>query len=89
MRKYLKEAPESVVPSDYTNTDFKPFVVGNSNPLADKINPALLKDVDLARVTPCVEFLYPSWEVLFYGNLSARKGVIEFFRDCLAGVARF
>jgi len=48
MRKYLKEAPESVVPSDYTNTDFKPFVVGNSNPLADKINPALLKDVDLA-----------------------------------------
>ena len=48
MRKYLKEAPEAVDPSDYTNTDFKPYVVGNSNPLADKINPALLKDIDLA-----------------------------------------
>jgi len=48
MRKYLKEAPEAVDPSDYTNTDFKPYVVGNSNPLGDKINPSLLKDIDLA-----------------------------------------
>jgi hypothetical protein len=39
---------ETPKPSDYTNTDFKPFVVGNSNPLADKINPSLLDDVDEA-----------------------------------------
>ena len=48
MKKNLKEAPEKVDPSIYSNTDFKPFVVGDSNPLADKINPSLLKDVDIA-----------------------------------------
>lgn len=48
MNKDIKEAPEKVDPSIYTNTDFKPFVVGDSNPLADKINPSLLKDIDIA-----------------------------------------
>jgi len=48
MRRDLPEAPEKVDPSLYTSTDFKPYVVGNSNPLADKINPSLLKDVDAA-----------------------------------------
>ena len=48
MNKDIKEAPEKVDPSIYSNTDFKPFVVGDSNPLADKINPSLLKDVDIA-----------------------------------------
>ena len=48
MRKDLPEAPEKVDPSLYTSTDFKPYVVGDSNPLADKINPSLLKDVDAA-----------------------------------------
>lgn len=48
MNKDIKEAPEKVDPSIYSNTDFKPFVVGDSNPLADKINPSLLKDVDAA-----------------------------------------
>ena len=48
MRKDLPEAPEKVDPSLYTSTDFRPYVVGNSNPLADKINPSLLKDVDAA-----------------------------------------
>jgi len=47
-RLTIKEAPQSVNPSDYTNTNFKSYVVGNSNPLADKINLSLLKDVDLA-----------------------------------------
>jgi len=48
MRRDLPEAPEKVDPSLYTSTDFKPYVVGDSNPLADKINPSLLKDVDAA-----------------------------------------
>ena len=48
MRRDLPEAPEKVDPSLYTSTDFRPYVVGNSNPLADKINPSLLKDVDAA-----------------------------------------
>lgn len=48
MNKDIKEAPEKVDPSIYSNTDFKPFVVGDSNPLADKINPSLLKDIDAA-----------------------------------------
>jgi predicted nucleotidyltransferase len=44
----LNESPQYVNPSEYTNTNFKPYVVGNSNPLSDKINPLLLKDIDLA-----------------------------------------
>ena len=48
MRRFLNETLQTPDPSDYTNTDFKPFVVGRSNPLADKINPSLLKDVDTA-----------------------------------------
>jgi hypothetical protein len=48
MRRFLNETLQTPNPSDYTNTDFKPFVVGRSNPLADKINPSLLKDVDTA-----------------------------------------
>ncbi len=48
MRRFLSETLQIPDPSDYTNTDFKPFVVGRSNPLADKINPSLLKDVDTA-----------------------------------------
>lgn len=48
MRQFLNETLQTPDPSDYTNTDFKPFVVGRSNPLADKINPSLLKDVDTA-----------------------------------------
>lgn len=48
MRQFLNETLQIPDPSDYTNTDFKPFVVGRSNPLADKINPSLLKDVDTA-----------------------------------------
>ncbi len=48
MRKRLHEAPESVDPSLYDNTDFKGHIVGNSDPLSDKINPSLLKDVDEA-----------------------------------------
>jgi hypothetical protein len=47
-RLTIKEAPESVNPSKYTNMNFKPYVVGNSNPLSDKINPLLLNDIDLA-----------------------------------------
>lgn len=48
MIRILTEALEVPNPSDFTNTDFKPNVVGNSNPLRDKINPSLLKDVDTA-----------------------------------------
>lgn len=48
MIRILIEAPEAVDPSKYSNTDFKPYVVGNSNPLGDKINPSLLKDIDTA-----------------------------------------
>lgn len=48
MIRIIIENLEVPNPSDFTNTDFKPYVVGNSNPLGDKINPSLLKDVDTA-----------------------------------------
>ena len=48
MNKQILETLQQPNPSDYTNTNFKPFVVGNSNPLSDKINTSLLKDIDEA-----------------------------------------
>jgi hypothetical protein len=55
-RKFtLKESPQSVNQSLYTNTKFRDYVVGNSAPSKDRINPLLLSDIDLAAKRANVE----------------------------------
>jgi hypothetical protein len=51
----IKEAPQNVNQSLYTNTKFKDRIVGNSTPSKDKINPSLLSDIDLAAKKAGVE----------------------------------
>lgn len=46
MKKHIIESPQPVDPSKYYNVGFKN--IGHGNPIADKINPSLLSDIETA-----------------------------------------